>query len=246
VALPKWLKRLSSGLTRLERHEITWLLVGAGGCVLLFVFLKLASAVSAGETNAFDTRILRAFRKADDPSKPIGPPWIESTLIDLTALGGPTVLALVVLAVIGFLLLQARYRSAFAIMLTAFSGELLNSALKNVFMRPRPDIVPHLRAVFETSFPSGHAMNSAIIYLSLGAMLMRMTQGRLTKIYCLVLAVLATFLVGVSRVYLGVHYPTDVIAGWTVGLVWASICWLVEQHFDVRAGIRAERRKPAA
>jgi undecaprenyl-diphosphatase len=238
-------KRARAGLTRLERREIGWLLVGLAGCVLLLVFLKLASEVMEGETMAFDARILRAFRKADNPAVPIGPPWIESTLVDLTALGGPTILGLVVFAVIGFLVLQARYRSALAILLTAASGELLNSVLKSLFMRPRPELVPHLRVAYETSFPSGHAMDSAIIYLTLGAMLMRITQGRLTKIYCLALATLLTLLVGVSRVYLGVHYPTDVLAGWTVGLVWASVCWLVEQHFDVRAGIRAERRKAA-
>jgi undecaprenyl-diphosphatase len=245
VVIPVVLIRAWSRLTKLERRELTWLLIGLGSCVLLFVFLKLASEVMAGNTLAFDTKILRAFRKADDPARPIGPPWIESALIDLTALGGPTVLGLVVMAVIGFLLLQGRYRSALAILLTAATGELLNSAMKSLFMRPRPAIVPHLRPVYETSFPSGHAMESAIIYLTLGAMLMRIAQGRLTKVYCLTLAVLMTLLVGVSRVYLGVHYPTDVLAGWTVGLVWASICWLVEQHFDVRAGIRAERAKSA-
>lgn len=234
-----------SWLTRLERHEITWLLVGLGGCMLLLVFLKLASEVMGGNTLAFDTRILRAFRKAGDPAKPIGPPWIESTLVDLTALGGPTVLGLVVAAVIGFLLLQARYRSALAILLTAASGEILNSAMKALFLRPRPEVVPHLRLAYETSFPSGHAMDSAIIYLTLGTMLMRIAQGRMTKIYCLTLATLLTLLIGVSRVYLGVHYPTDVLAGWTVGLAWASVCWLVEQHFDVQAGIRAERGKSA-
>jgi undecaprenyl-diphosphatase len=245
VNIRGWWHSARAKLTRLERREISWLLVGFGACALLLLFLKLAGSVMEGDTLAFDTRILRAFRKADNPAVPIGPAWIESTLVDLTALGGPTVLGLVVVAVLGFLVLQARYRSAFAILLTAASGELLNSVMKRLFMRPRPEVVPHLRVVFETSFPSGHAMNSAIIYLSLGAMLMRIAQGRLTKMYCLTLAILLTFLVGVSRVYLGVHYPTDVLAGWTVGLLWASVCWLVEQHFDVRAGIRAERRKAA-
>jgi undecaprenyl-diphosphatase len=232
-----------SWLTRLERHELTWLLVGVGVCVLLLVFLKLASEVMEGETLAFDVRILRAFRKADDPSRPIGPAWIESTLVDLTALGGPTVLGLVVLAVIGFLLLQARYRTAFAILLTAASGEVLNSAMKSVFMRPRPDVVPHLRIAYETSFPSGHAMDSAIIYLTMGAMLMRIAERRLTKIYCWTMAMVLTFLIGVSRVCLGVHYPTDVLAGWIIGLMWASVCWLVTQHYEVRAGLRAEKKK---
>lgn len=232
-------------ISGLERHEIAWLLVGLCGCALLLVFLKLSSEVMEGETLAFDSRILRAFRKADDPATPIGPPWIESALVDVTALGGPTVLGLIVAAVIGFLLLQTRYRSALAILLAAGTGELLNSAMKSLFMRPRPAIVPHLRTVYETSFPSGHAMNSAIIYLTLGALLMRFAQGRLTKVYCLTVAVLLTCLVGISRVYLGVHYPTDVLAGWTIGLAWASICWLVEQQVDVRAGIRAERNKSA-
>lgn len=230
-------------LTRLERREIAWLLVGLAGCILLLVFLKLASEVMEGETLAFDKRIVLAFRKADDLSRPIGPAWIESSLLDLTALGGPTVITLVVLAVVGFLVLQARYHSAVAIVLTAASGEVLNAALKSLFMRPRPEVVPHLRAAFETSFPSGHAMQSAIIYLTLGAMLMRLSERRLTKIYCCTVAMLATFLVGVSRVYLGVHYPTDVLAGWTVGLLWASVCWLVAQHFEVRAGLKAERKK---
>lgn len=230
-------------LTRLERHEIAWLLVGLGACILLLVFLKLASEVMEGETLAFDKRIVLAFRKADDLSRPIGPAWVESSLLDITALGGPTVITLVVLAVVGFLLLQARYHSALAIVLTAASGEVLNAALKTMFMRPRPDVVPHLRAAFETSFPSGHAMQSAIIYLTLGAMLMRLSDRRLTKIYCWTVAVLATFLVGVSRVYLGVHYPTDVLAGWIVGLLWASVCWAAAQHFEVRAGLKAERKK---
>ena len=234
-----------SFLTRLERHELTWLLVGLGGCILVLVFLKLSSAVMEGETLAFDREIVQAFRKADDPSRPIGPAWIESSLLDITAIGGPTVLTLTVLAVIGFLVLQARYHSAVAILLTAASGEVLNAAMKGVFMRPRPTIVPHLRAAFETSFPSGHAMQSAIIYLTLGAMLMRLSERRLTKIYCCTVAMTATLLVGLSRVYLGVHYPTDVLAGWIVGLFWASLCWLIAQHYEVRAGLRAERKKSA-
>jgi undecaprenyl-diphosphatase len=234
-----------SRLTRLERHELRWLLIGLACCVLLLIFLKLASEVKEGNTLAFDMQIVRAFRKADDPAKPIGPPWIESALIDITALGGPTVLSLVVAAVVGFLLLQGRRRSALVVLLAAVAGGMLNSALKSLFLRPRPDVVPHLRMAYDTSFPSGHAMQSAIIYLTLGAMLMRLVRGRLTKIYCLTVAILATALVGVSRVYLGVHYPTDVLAGWTIGLVWASICWLLEQHFDVQAGIQAERRKSA-
>jgi undecaprenyl-diphosphatase len=216
--------------------------VGLGGCILLLVFLSLASEVMEGETLAFDKRIVLAFRKADDLSRPIGPAWVESSLLDLTALGGPTVISLIVLAVIGFLVLQSRYWTALFIFLTTTTGEIVGYAMKGLFLRPRPDIVPHLREAFSTSFPSGHAMQSAIVYLTLGAMLMRLAERRLTKIYCCAAAMGLTFLVGLSRVYLGVHYPTDVLAGWIVGLFWASLCWLVAQHYEVRAGIKAERK----
>ena len=238
--------RVFAWLTRLERRELTWLLVGLGGCILLFVFLILAGEVMEGETLAFDRTILLAFRQADDPSRPIGPAWITSALFDLTALGGPTVIVLVILAVVGFLVVQSRYWTAFFVFMTALSGEVVSVAMKTLFARPRPGLAPHLREAFSSSFPSGHAMQSAIIYLTLGAMLMRLTSGRLTKIYCVTVAMLLTFLVGLSRVWLGVHYPTDVIAGWIVGLFWASLCWLAAQHYEVRAGLKSEQRKPAA
>jgi undecaprenyl-diphosphatase len=229
--------------SRLERRELNWLLIGLGACVLLFGFLALAGEVMEGDTLAFDTHIVRALRKADDPSTPIGPAWVESTLLDLTALGGPTVLTLVVLSIIGFMLLQRRYRTALFIFVTSTTGGIVGYAMKSVFMRARPTIVTHLRPAFETSFPSGHAMQSAIVYLTLGALLMRIAEGRLTKIYCLAVAMILTFVVGVSRVYLGVHYPTDVLGGWIVGMVWASVCWLAAQHFEVRAALKEERQK---
>jgi undecaprenyl-diphosphatase len=231
------------GVHRLDRRELEWLLVGLGACVMVWIFLSLAGEVTHGETLAFDERILKALRNPADPSLPIGPPWAESVLLDLTAIGSPTVLALVVFAVTGFLLLQARFWTALFVLVTVASGEIVSSALKDVFSRPRPTVVPHLREVFSSSFPSGHAMTSAIVYLTLGSMMMRVSEQRLTKIYCFVMALLLTMLAGISRVFLGVHYPTDVIGGWIIGFVWASICWLVAQHFEVRSGINAERAK---
>ena len=238
TALRRWLR-----LRKLERHEITWLVVGACVCLLLWGFLSLADEVMEGDTATVDARILRAFRKADDPSRPIGPEWMENSLLDLTALGGPTVLGLMVVSVAGFLLLQTRYHSALVVLATAASGEIANMALKNMFLRPRPTIVPHLRDVSSTSFPSGHAMESAIIYLTLGAMLMRLAERRLTKIYCISMAVFMTLLVGISRVYLGVHYPSDVVAGWMFGFFWASLCWIVARRFEQETGVAEERGK---
>ena len=230
-------------LRKLEQHEIEWLITGVVICLLLWGFFALASEVMDGDTKALDTRILVALRKADDPSRPIGPAWVENVLLDLTALGGPTVLTLVVGAVAGFLALQTRYRTALVVLLTAASGELANTVMKNIFLRERPDVVPHLRDVSSTSFPSGHAMESAIIYLTLGAMLMRIAERRATKLYCIGMAVLVTLLVGISRVYLGVHYPTDVIAGWMFGFFWASTCWLIARRFERETGVAAERQK---
>jgi undecaprenyl-diphosphatase len=241
-----WYQRPTRWLTRLERRELTFLLIGLGACILIFIFLALAGEVMEGETLAFDKKIVLSLRKPDDPSQPIGPAWITSVLVDLTALGGPVLLGLVVFSVVGFLLLQKRYWTAFFIFLTCGSGELVGYAMKSAFLRPRPTIVPHLREAFNSSFPSGHAMQSAIVYLTLGAVLMRIVEGRLTKIYTMGLAMLLTSLVGMSRVWLGVHYPTDVVAGWIVGMFWASVCWLIAQHYEGRAGIRAERKKATA
>jgi undecaprenyl-diphosphatase len=224
---------------QLDRRELMWLFVGLGLCVLLFGFVSLAGEVTEGDTQAFDTKILKALRDPADLSRPIGPRWIEEPLLDLTAIGGSTVLGLVVAVVAGFLVLQTRYRTAIVVVITWFSGELLNAAMKQVFNRPRPSIVPHLRVVYSTSFPSGHAMESAIVYLTLAAILMRASQSRMTKIYILGIAVLLTTLVGVSRVYLGVHYPTDVLGGWIVGFMWASICWLAARRFEGTAHIQA-------
>ena len=230
---------------RLERHEISWLVVGLGACLLLFAFVSLAGEVTEGDTQAFDTKILQALRDPGDLSKPIGPAWVEDSLLDLTAIGGSTVLGLMICAVTGFLVLQTRYRTAIVVAITSLSGELLNAVMKHVFNRPRPSIVPHLRAAFSTSFPSGHAMESAIVYLTLGAILMRASEAKLTKMYILGIAVGLTTLVGISRVYLGVHYPSDVLGGWIIGFMWASICWLAAQQFEETTHIQAEKSKSA-
>jgi undecaprenyl-diphosphatase len=229
----------------LDRRELNWLIVGVGACALLWLFLILAGEIAEGETQAFDIRILKALRRPDDPSQPIGPGWLEGSFLDLTALGGSTILGLVIFAVVGFLLLQRRYHTALFVAITSTSGELVSTVLKQAFNRPRPTVVPYLREVSSSSFPSGHAMESAIVYLTLGAVLMRVTESRVTKMYFLGMAMLLTLLVGISRVYLGVHYPTDVIGGWVIGFVWAAVCWLAAQHFDKRAGITAERTKSA-
>jgi undecaprenyl-diphosphatase len=217
---------------RFQLAELGWLATGFLCCALLFVFVRLASEVMEGETQAIDVSIMRALRDRNDPSTLVGPPWLESAMLDLTALGSTTVLWLIVVSVVGFLLLQGIYRTALVLVVTAATAAILTTVMKSTFMRPRPEVVPHLRDVVSTSFPSGHALESAIVYLTMGAVLMRIAKGKLAKSYCLGIAALLTALVGVSRVYLGVHYPTDVLGGWTLGFAWALLCRLWAQLYD--------------
>jgi undecaprenyl-diphosphatase len=229
-----------------DRGELA-LLIGALITIVLAIgFIALAGNVLEGDTQHFDERLLAAFRNPDNPERPIGPRWLPGTAMDITALGSAAVLGLAVAAVAGFLLLQGSWRSALFVVVASSGGWLLNSVLKEVFGRARPEVVPHLREVMTLSFPSGHAMTSAAVYLTLGALLMRIAKRPLTKFYCMSAAMLVTALVGASRVYLGVHYPTDVLAGWLLGLSWALFCWLAERALERRAGLKRERAKAQA
>ena len=164
----------------------------------------------------------------------------------MTALGSPTVIGLTVMAVSGFLVLHGRWRNGLFVAFATGSAFVVDEALKQFFQRARPDVVPHLREVMTMSFPSGHALMSAVVYLTLGALSMRIAERRLTKFYCMAMAMLITVLVGASRVYLGVHYPTDVIAGWLIGLSWALLCWMLERTLERRAGWKRERAEAEA
>ncbi len=226
-----------------DRTELTLLLSALCAALLLAGFFFLAAEVVEGDTQAFDVRILEELRHPDRPELPIGPRWVTSAALDITALGSSTVLGLVTLSISGFLLLQGRKRTAAFVFLATASGWALNDGLKLLFQRARPEVVPHLRETMSASFPSGHAMTAAVVYLTLGALTMRLAEGRVTKFYCMAVAMIVTLLVGATRVFLGVHYPTDVIAGWLLGLVWALVCWTTERRLERRAGLRRERRE---
>jgi undecaprenyl-diphosphatase len=159
---------------------------------------------------------------------------------DFTALGGVAVLLMITLAVVGYLILADKQRIAVFVFAAVCGGLVLSSLFKTAFDRPRPDLVPHLSYVYSASFPSGHSMMSAITYLTLGALLARIHKGRALKIYFLGLAMLLTFAIGLSRIYLGVHWPTDVIAGWAAGASWAILCWLVALWLQQRRVVEPE------
>lgn len=203
----------------------------------LYAFAELADEMVEGETRGFDTAVLLAFRDKTDISNPLGPAWLEGVMRDFTALGGFPVLTVITLAVFGFLLLTAKRHAAWMVLFSVTCGALLSHLLKWGFSRPRPDLVPHGTMVFSPSFPSGHAMLSAVVYLTLGALLARTQTEPRVKIYLLAVAAALTTIVGVSRVYLGVHWPTDVLAGWALGSAWSLVCWLIMVWLQARGTV---------
>ena len=221
----------------LGRHELMVLLAVLVVVAGTWGFIALADVVFQGRTQSFDESALIALRRPEDPAKPIGPDWMAEVGRDLTAVGGIAVLVSATLAVAGFLLLERKYAAMAFVLAAVVSGLVVSSLLKAIFERPRPAVVPHLSEVYTSSFPSGHSMMSAIVYLTLGAVLARMTARLRLKVYFHAVAFLLTGAVGCSRVYMGVHYPTDVLAGWTAGLVWASLCWLVARSLQRRGTI---------
>jgi undecaprenyl-diphosphatase len=199
---------------------------------LLLCFGLIAQEVTEGEPIAFDRWLMLALRQTSDLSLPIGPRWLLEVARDVTALGSTIVLAILLLVVTLYLFAAGKRRAGWFVLATVLSGTTLNSLLKLGFARPRPDLVTHLTQVSTLSFPSGHAALSAICYLTLGVMLAQTQASRAIRIHFIVTAILLTLLVGVSRVYLGVHYPTDVLAGWCIGIAWALICWTVMTYFQ--------------
>ncbi|MGA0530663.1 phosphatase PAP2 family protein [Hansschlegelia sp. KR7-227] len=194
---------------------------------LAFAFVHIADEMAEGETRAFDDAVLLALRAPGDLKRPIGPQWLEAAMIDVTSLGGVTVLTLIAALVVSYLLVTARYANAALVLASVAGGAVLTGLLKNAFARPRPELVDHLVTVHSLSFPSGHAMASAVTYLTLGALLARTERRRTVRGFIFAVAGFLTLLIGVSRVFLGVHYPTDVLAGWSLGAAWALACWIV-------------------
>lgn len=210
-----------------NRIEFPVLLGGLIIVVGMWGLFELSEVARLTTPHGLDTRILLAFREAGDPSNPIGSQRVEGLVRDLTALGGTALLVLITALVIIYLLIAGKWQIALFVLAAVGGGQIVSTLLKLGIDRPRPDLVPHLMVETSRSFPSGHAMMSAVTYLTLGALLARVVPERRLKIYFLVVAVVLTLVVGVSRIYLGVHWPSDVLAGWCAGFAWAIGCWLI-------------------
>jgi undecaprenyl-diphosphatase len=228
---------LLTGARWLRRQEASMLVAALVILLALFGFFKISEELGEGELAHLDESLLHALRVPGQPDRPIGPPWLIEAAQDITALGGRTMLVAVTLFAIGYLALECKYGAMWLVAVATAGGGVLSTGMKELFDRERPDLVPHLVSVSSPSFPSGHSLLAAVLYLTLGALLARFAVGRRTKVYVLTVALFATFMIGSSRVYLGVHYPSDVLAGWCAGLGWALSCWLVARYLQARGTV---------
>lgn len=215
--------RLREFITRESVLLAALALIGTAG----WIFLEIQDNIRSGAAFDFDERILLFFRVPGSPEILLGPPWIEYAARDLTSLGGRAVLTLVTLAVSGVFLLRRQFQPLILLWIIVMGGTLLMGELKTFYARPRPDLNLRLSGETSLSFPSGHAMMSTMIYMTLAVMVAEFQEGRRMRVYTVSFAAFLAALIGLTRVVLGVHYPSDVIAGWTVGICWALFCWLV-------------------
>ena len=200
----------------------------------LLAFIYVAKEVGSGDTQKFDEWVLSNLREGETTRLPIWPTWFTAIMTDITAFGGATVIFLITSAVFFYLLIQKQHEFMWLILIATIGGALLSFGLKELFARERPPLIFHLLTVKSMSFPSGHAMMSSVVYLTQGALLAKVQSNKNLRVYILLVAITLVFLIGISRIYLGVHYPTDVLAGWSVGLAWASFCWLAAKYLQRR------------
>jgi undecaprenyl-diphosphatase len=194
------------------------------------VFGLLADEVTEGDTLTFDMSVLKLFRDPANLANPLGPAWLQEAVRDVTSLGSFSLLGLITILAVLALLLQGKQRAGWSLALAVIGGAIVSTGLKALFDRPRPDI-SDLTRVFTASFPSGHATVSAVVFLTIGVMLAEASANFRLKAFYLSVAIVLTLIVGVTRIYLGVHYPTDVLAGWMIGTAWALLWWVGIQIF---------------
>ncbi|HET7710209.1 MAG TPA: phosphatase PAP2 family protein [Sphingomicrobium sp.] len=231
----------ASRLASLGKHEVGILIAVFICASMLWAFGFIAEEVVEGDTHDLDMAILMALRTPGTPTDLLGPPWFEEMMRDITALGSYAFIIIILTAAVGYLLLVRKWALALLTLGAVLGGMLISNLLKMGFDRPRPDL-DHATRVFTPSFPSGHAMLSAVTFLTLGALLTRVNVDWRAKVYFLSVAILLTIIVGFSRIYLGVHYPSDVLAGWCVGSAWALICWSVALWLQSRGQVEQPSR----
>ncbi len=224
-----------------DRVEFPMLLVGfiVAGC--LWGLVEMAEVARSTAPHAFDADILLSLRVPGHPDMPVGPHWMQGAMRDVTSLGSTATLMLVTAAVAGYFLVRRQPKTALFMLVAVVGGQIIGALLKFGIERPRPELVSHLMHESSYSFPSGHAMMAAVTYLTLGSLAARALKERASRIYVLSLAVATTLLIGASRIYLGVHWSSDVLGGWCAGFAWALLCWLGTRILQRRKAVEPDR-----
>jgi len=204
----------------------------------LWSFVEVAEAVQEGATGLIDERILLTLRAQADAATPHGPAWLQAMARDVTSLGSAFVLGTLGFVVVGFLMLAGKRRTSLLVLMSTVSGTLTMLLLKQAFDRPRPSLLVRGDHAMAASFPSGHAMVSTLVYLTLAALITRLLPSTVLKLYVLAVALLLSVLIGLSRIYLGMHWPTDVMAGWAAGATWALGSRTLVEYLAFRKGPR--------
>lgn len=224
AAARAWTRPLKALLRHGDFRTLVLLAVVVGS---LWGFIELADEMREGGLRETDLRLLYLLRDPANPANPLGPHWLQELVRDLSALGSLPVLFLVSSAAIAALWMERQRAAALWLTVAVLGALTMNIIAKVLFARQRPDILPPELLPVSFSFPSGHAFMSAAVYFTVAALLTHVIPRRRTHVFVIVTAGLLTVLTGFSRVYLGVHYPSDVLAGWTLGLCWAALCWAV-------------------
>ena len=240
----KTIYKLTSFLTFIIRHVKSqpMFFVAIVVCFFIFSFFgELVDDVLEGDSHVHDERILMWFRDADNIKSPIGPPWLEEMMRDFTALGGIGILSIVSVASIIYLIVIEHKRRALYLFSVVCTGTVLANVMKIGFDRPRPDLVPHDSITYMSGFPSGHSFMATVVYLTLGAILAEAAPRKSLKFFMIGLAIFVSLLVGISRVYLGVHWPSDVLAGWLIGTGWALLFWIIARYLEIRNILKKDK-----
>ena len=216
--------RLWRLVKRFEAGVLAGVVLAAGA---LWAFLNIAGEMADGETLTIDRRLLLLLRTPGDASNPIGSKGLEEAVRDVTALGGTTLVIVVTTVAVLAFLFHKRHRHAFVMAAAVALAWISSETTKSFYHRPRPDLVPHEVYVYSGSFPSGHSTLSAATYLTLAMLVASLETRRRTKALAYSMAGLVLVGVGFSRVYLGVHWPSDVLAGWCLGATWALAAWIM-------------------
>lgn len=230
------LRRTAAWFSRIGANELLMLVALLIVVLGTWGFVEIADNVREGTTEDFDQWLVQTFRAAVTDYLGLPQASVDQVFTDISALGGPVVLLLMTLSILGFLLWDRRYNALLLVLMSTVGCVILMWVLKKAIGRPRPDL-PHLTVVLLPSFPSGHSMLAAVIYPTLGTLLARVVPRKRLKIYFMLVALTLSGLIGVSRIYLGVHYPTDVLAGWAAGLAWAALCWIIAKYLQRRGAL---------